>query len=103
SLLEEVGIGQVAAAIEARVQRLSQGLLAIPGVRLHSPQDAARRAGIVSFSLDGVDNATLYQQLKEAHVVCIPRGPGVRFSPHFYTERRVIDETLALVRQIAER
>lgn len=103
SLLEEVGIGQVAAAIEERVHWLSTGLLAIPGVRLHSPLDAGNRAGIVSFSIDGVENTEVHQRLKAAQVVCIPRGPGVRFSPHFYTERRVIDATLAIVRKIAER
>lgn len=102
SLLEEVGMEQVAAAIEQRVQWLCTGLLEIPGVRLHSPQVSHRRAGIVSFSVEGVDNARVYQQLKREHVVCIPRGPGVRFSPHFYTERRVIDETVAIVRRIAE-
>lgn len=102
SLLEAVGMENVAAAIEQRVQWLSAGLLEIPGVRLHSPMLPQRRAGIVSFSLVGVDNASVYQQLKQAQVVCIPRGPGVRFSPHFYTERRVIDETLAIVRRIAE-
>ncbi|MCU1720838.1 aminotransferase class V-fold PLP-dependent enzyme [Pseudomonas sp. 5P_5.1_Bac1] len=103
SLLEEVGMEQVAAAIAERVRWLHDGLGAIPGVRLHSPQDPARRAGIVSFSIDGVDNAEVHRQLKENQVVCIPRGMGVRFSPHFYTERRVIDETLAIVREIAER
>ncbi|MCU1733836.1 MULTISPECIES: aminotransferase class V-fold PLP-dependent enzyme [unclassified Pseudomonas] len=103
SLLEEVGMEQVAAAIAERVRWLHDGLGAIPGVRLHSPQDPARRAGIVSFSIDGVDNAEVHRQLKENQVICIPRGMGVRFSPHFYTERRVIDETLAIVREIAER
>ncbi|MGH8464336.1 MAG: aminotransferase class V-fold PLP-dependent enzyme, partial [Pseudomonas sp.] len=73
------------------------------GVQLHSPQAPERRSGIVSFSIAGVDNAQAYHLLKQQQVVCITRGPGVRFSPHFYTSRQVIDETLALVRQIAER
>jgi len=103
SLLEEVGIEQVAAALHQRVTWLREGLAAISGVRLHSPQDPARRSGIVSFSIDGIDNFVVYQRLKQEQVVCIPRGPGVRFSPHFYTPRHVIDETLAIVRQIAER
>lgn len=103
SLLEEAGMEQVATALAERVRWLHDGLSAIPGVRLHSPQDPARRAGIVSFSIDGVDNAEVHRRLKENQVICIPRGLGVRFSPHFYTERRVIDETLAIVREIAER
>ncbi|MFK8329422.1 aminotransferase class V-fold PLP-dependent enzyme [Pseudomonas sp. BJa5] len=103
SLLEEVGIEQVAAALQQRVTWLRDGLAAIAGVRLHSPQDPARRSGIVSFSIDGIDNFVVYQHLKQEQVVCITRGPGVRFSPHFYTPKHVIDETLAIVRQIAER
>ncbi|MNR39205.1 hypothetical protein D3C85_1573890 [compost metagenome] len=53
--------------------------------------------------MDGVENAQIYQRLKQEQVICIPRGPGVRFSPHFYTPKSIIDETLAIVRQIAER
>ena len=103
SLLEEVGMEQVSALLAERVQWLYEGLAAIPGVQLHSPEDPQRRSGIVSFSIAGVDNAQAYNLLKEQQVICITRGPGVRFSPHFYTPRQVIDETLAIVRQIAER
>ena len=92
-----------AAALAERVGWLHDGLNGIPGVRLHSPQDPARRAGIVSFSIDGVANAEVHRRLQEQQVICIPRGAGVRFSPHFYTERRTIDETVAIVRKIAER
>lgn len=103
SLLEEVGMEQVSALLAERVQWLYDGLESIAGVQLHSPQAPERRSGIVSFSIAGVDNAQAYHLLKQQQVVCITRGPGVRFSPHFYTSRQVIDETLALVRQIAER
>ncbi len=101
SLLEEVGMEQVAALIAERVKWLQEGLSAIPGVTLHSPLNPARRAGILSFSIDGIDNQTVYEALKTQQVICIPRGPGVRFSPHFYTEKRVIDETVAIIASIA--
>ncbi|MGY4816062.1 aminotransferase class V-fold PLP-dependent enzyme [Pseudomonas chlororaphis subsp. piscium] len=101
SLLEEVGMEQVATLIAERVQWLQDGLNAIPGVRLHTPLNPARRGGIFSFSIDGIDNQQVYEALQQQQVVCIPRGPGVRFSPHFYTEKRVIDETLAIVAEIA--
>ncbi|WP_442113187.1 aminotransferase class V-fold PLP-dependent enzyme [Pseudomonas sp. NUPR-001] len=103
SLLEEVGMTQVAALLAERVGWLYDGLAAIPGVRLHSPEDPQRRSGIVSFSIAGLDNNNVHQRLKGEQVVCITRGPGVRFSPHFYTPKLIIDETLALVRRIAER
>ncbi|QLL15190.1 aminotransferase class V-fold PLP-dependent enzyme [Pseudomonas chlororaphis] len=101
SLLEEVGMEHVATLIAERVQWLQDGLNAIPGVRLHTPLNPARRGGIFSFSIDGIDNQVVYEALQQQQVACIPRGPGVRFSPHFYTEKRVIDETLAIVADIA--
>lgn len=101
SLLEDVGMEEVARLIAERVQWLQDGLSAIPGVRLHSPLNPARRGGIFSFSIDGIDNQQLWRQLMAQQVVCIPRGDGVRFSPHFYTEKRVIDETLAIVATLA--
>jgi selenocysteine lyase/cysteine desulfurase len=102
SLLEEVGMEKVAELIAERVQWLQDGLSAIPGVQLHSPLNPARRGGIFSFSIDGIDNQRLYEQLMQQQVVCIPRGPGIRFSPHFYTEKRVIDEALAILTTIAK-
>ncbi|MGV8918597.1 MAG: aminotransferase class V-fold PLP-dependent enzyme [Pseudomonas sp.] len=100
SLLEEVGMDQVAKLIGDRVLQLEEGLKSIPGARLHTSSNPERRAGILSFSLDGVENSKVFQRLMQEQVVCITRGPGVRFSPHFYTESRVIDETLAIVRQM---
>lgn len=101
SLLEEVGLEEVGRLVEERVQWLHEGLQAIPGVTLHSPGQGERRAGIVSFSVAGVDTLSLHSKLMKQQVVCIPRGPGVRFSPHFYTDQRVIERALALVRQFA--
>ena len=102
SLLEEVGMPTVATLIAERVQWLQDGLGAIAGITLHSPLNPARRGGIFSFSIDGIDNQVVYETLKAQQVVCIPRGPGVRFSPHFYTEKRVIDETIAIAAAIAK-
>ena len=98
-----MGLEQVSELLAERVQWLYEGLAAIPGVTVHSPEEPHRRSGIVSFSIAGVDNILVHQHLKHEQVVCIPRGPGVRFSPHFYTSRQVIDETVQIVRQIAER
>lgn len=101
SLLEEVGMTVVAEQLGQRVEQLHQGLTAIPGAQLHSPGDPSRRAGIVSFSLDGHANADIYRALSGHGVICAVRGPGVRFSPHFYTDHRLIDEVLRQVGQIA--
>ncbi|NWL80245.1 aminotransferase [Pseudomonas taiwanensis] len=102
SLLEEVGMDQVAAALAERVQWLQDGLAQIPGIQLLSPLNPLRRAGILTFRLDGWDNQLLFERLRAEQVVCAQRGGGIRFSPHFYTESHVIDETLALLRQMAD-
>lgn len=101
SLLEEVGIDQIAKAVTDRVMWLEEGLSTIDGVRLHSTRTAERRSGILTFSLDHKPTADVWQQLMRDQVVCLPRGPGIRFSPHFYTQSRVIEETLAIVKRIA--
>jgi len=101
SLLEEVGMQKVGNAVLERVKWLEEGLSAISGVRLHSSRDAERRSGILTFSIDGLQANTVWQQLMQNQVVCLPRGPGIRFSPHFYTQSRVIEDTLAIVRRVA--
>jgi selenocysteine lyase/cysteine desulfurase len=101
SLLEEVGIDQIGKAVTDRVMWLEEGLSTIDGVRLHSTRTAERRSGILTFSLDHKPTADVWQQLMRNQVVCLPRGPGIRFSPHFYTPSRVIEETLAIVKRIA--
>jgi len=101
SLLEEVGMERVGNAVLERVKWLEEGLRAIRGVQLHSAREAERRSGILTFSIDGLQASTVWQQLMHNQVVCLPRGPGIRFSPHFYTQSRVIEETLAIVRRIA--
>lgn len=101
ALLEEVGMAQVATLIEAHIAQLHTGIAALPGARLLSPQEPARRAGILTFSLAGRDNGQLFESLKQQQVVCAQRGGGIRLSPHFYTPDGVIEETLGLLRQLA--
>jgi selenocysteine lyase/cysteine desulfurase len=101
SLLEEVGMEQVGKAIIERVIWLEQGLSAIKGVQLHSSGQSNRRSGILTFSIDGQAAPDVWKQLMHHQVVCLPRGAGIRFSPHFYTQSRVIDDTLAIVQRIA--
>lgn len=103
SLLEDVGMVEVGKALEERMQWLQEGLSRLPGISLHSPTDPSRRAGILTFSLAGWEKQALFEQLKREQVICVQRGAGIRLSPHFYTEARVIDETLQLLRQLAAR
>ena len=101
SLLEEVAMERVAAELDERIEWLCQGLGELDGVDILSPTTPDRRAGILTFRLQGWDNAALFEQLKAEQVVCALRGGGIRFSPHFYTPQRVIDETMALLQELA--
>lgn len=102
SLLEEVGMVQVAALIEERVLQLQEGLQRLPGIHLHSPLNPARRAGILTFSLDGWDHQALFARLREQQVICAQRGKGIRFSPHFYTDPAVIEQSLDVLSQLRQ-
>ncbi|MCF6758122.1 class V aminotransferase [Stutzerimonas balearica] len=101
SLLEEVGMHQVAASLNERMEWLRAGLRQLPGIELLSPAQPERSAGIVTFRLAGSANQALFEQLKAEQVVCALRGGGIRLSPHFYTPAEVIDDTLALLRSLA--
>ena len=103
SLLEDVGMVHVADLLSERVQWLIDGLRQIKGSELFSPLEPERRAGIVTFNLANWDNQQLFERLKSEQVVCAQRGGGIRFSPHFYTKAAVIEETLALLNQLASR
>jgi len=101
SLLEEVGMAQVENALQERMQWLIDGLHKVPGARVHSAAARQQRAGILTFSLDGWQHQALFERLKDQQVICAQRGTGIRLSPHFYSDPRVIEETLALLRQLA--
>lgn len=103
SLLEEVGMLQVGQALAERIDHLHRELSAMTGVEVLSPGDPSRRAGIATFKVAGWENQALFQCLKAEQIVCALRGGGIRLSPHFYTRPEVIEQTLAVVRNLLAR
>ena len=103
SLLEEVGMTQVRSQLNERMDYLQRGLMEIPGAVVHSPKESRRRAGILNFTMDGWGQAPLFEALSQHHIVCAQRGAGIRLSPHFYTTGQVLDDTLSVIRQLADR
>ncbi|MGD8615132.1 MAG: aminotransferase class V-fold PLP-dependent enzyme [Gammaproteobacteria bacterium] len=100
-LLLEAGIDHVFHEVRANVQRLVDGLHELEAEFL-SPLEVARRAGVVTFRLPGCDQAGLFRRLQDAGVVCALRGGGIRFSPHFYTPRRVLDRAVEITIQASK-
>lgn len=97
-LLLEIGMDRIQQALQQRTAYLLQSIGALPGVQLLSPTAPERRAGIVTFTFRGMDNAWLHGELMKAGVICAARGGGIRWSPHFYTPQVVLDRALQVLR-----
>lgn len=97
SLFEELGCKEIEATLNAKVSRLMAGLANIDRVRLITPPDPRRRAGIVSFLIEGADCQALHRRLLENQVMCACRGGALRFSPHFYTPDQDVDKALDIL------
>jgi selenocysteine lyase/cysteine desulfurase len=96
SLLLEHGM----ASIQAQVLDNSRFLLerlAGAGMQLKTPLNAARHAGIVSFAHPHRDNQALFEGLLEKGVFCALRGGYIRFSPHYYTPRSLLEQAIGQV------
>jgi selenocysteine lyase/cysteine desulfurase len=108
SLLLEIGIDNVHEALIQRVDYLKTELgkihqLEILNQRNHTQNEAdlaKNTSGIVCFRIEGRDSKALYQALMAKGVICANRGGGIRFSPHFYTSKQVIDKSLAILKEL---
>jgi selenocysteine lyase/cysteine desulfurase len=98
-LLLEVGVDNVFNSVSSNVQYIID-LLSENKADLISSTEPGRRAGIVTFRLPGVASETLFRQLQAQGVICALRGGGIRFSPHFYTPRAVVQRAVGLALQI---
>lgn len=96
SLLLEIGIAEIEQRVLARAERLFAAIERLPQLRLVSSKESGRYAGIVTFAHRGRPNTELHAQLRKQNVICAPRGGGVRFSPHFYTDYEQLDRAVKL-------
>ncbi|HSW27961.1 MAG TPA: aminotransferase class V-fold PLP-dependent enzyme [Longimicrobiales bacterium] len=102
-------IGQ--AVIEARSRELTTALhdelVRIPGVRMFTPADPARRGAVLTFDPAGLDPAKVLAALESEGIVAASRGgsdrPGIRFSPHFYNTPEDVERAAAAIRKYVSR
>lgn len=92
-VLAEVGIATIRAHVHALHAPIIEWAQGHPGVRIVTPTDPSRRAGILSFVPP--ESHRTAEALEEAGVVFSVRDGAVRFAPHFYTTldeiREVVD------------
>lgn len=93
-LLLDLGMDRIEAALQSKMQYLTERLLAIPDLRILTTLDAGQRAGILTFIPPVKDLTDLYKKLMKNKVICAHRGGGIRFSPAFYTPLETIDRAV---------
>jgi selenocysteine lyase/cysteine desulfurase len=94
-LFGEVGHERVHALIAGRTAQVVRWAEAQAGVRLVTPREPERRAGIVS--LVPRDPLEASRHLQEAGVPHALREGAIRLAPHFYTGEEEVDRALALL------
>jgi selenocysteine lyase/cysteine desulfurase len=100
--------------IERRIKTLAgylkRELKKIPGVRLHTSQDAYLSGGLTAFSVEGVEPEKIVNYMREKYNIVVrtigSQGKGtygVRVSTHIYVSLRHIDMFLEGMRHLVRR
>jgi cysteine desulfurase/selenocysteine lyase len=90
----EVGVENIAPAIQALGDRLTEGALA-RGYEVLGKRTSATGAGIVSVRHPNKDSHLVVRRLKDRQMIAAPRQGWVRMAPHFYISPQEIDCVLA--------
>lgn len=91
-LFESVGWPRVHALVLERTEQIVQWTRGRSGVGLVTPEDPARRAGIVSLSV--ADPPAASRRLTSAGVPHSLREGTIRLAPHFYSSAEDVDRAL---------
>jgi selenocysteine lyase/cysteine desulfurase len=96
-LLLDIGIDNIQQLVLSNTEYLFEQLNAMGDIELLTSTQKGKFAGIVTFQKNTADNVSLYKHLQANDVICAYRGEGIRFSPHFHTDKQTMDKALALV------
>lgn len=97
SVLIEVGMSTVESKVLDNSRYLLTALAQLPNIQILTPHDLNRYAGIVTFRPRHHDTAALCNYLRQQGIICVQRGGGIRFSPHFYTPRQQLEQAITLI------
>lgn len=103
----KVGKERIHRRIHSLATRLKEGLVEIPGVRLHTSMDDYLACGLTAFSMEGVEPEALVNYLRERYNLVIrtigseERGTrGVRVSTHIFVSGDDVEKVLEGVRSM---
>jgi cysteine desulfurase / selenocysteine lyase len=91
--LLEVGIPNVAEAVNALAERVESGAQA-KGYQILKERTERTGSGIVSFRHPAIDARMIVSDLKRQNILAAPRQGWVRIAPHFYLSPEDIDQVL---------
>ncbi|MBV9158273.1 MAG: aminotransferase class V-fold PLP-dependent enzyme [Acidobacteriaceae bacterium] len=94
--LLEVGIEQIATAVESRANQLEAGVLE-KGYEVMVKRTTQTGSGIVSFRHPFLDCRSIVSDLKQNRIAAAPRQGWVRMSPHFYISPDDIEQAVELL------
>jgi selenocysteine lyase/cysteine desulfurase len=98
-LLLEVGVENVATAVQTLGDRIAEGAREL-GFELLGRRSVASGAGIVSIRKQRLDAQLIVKRLKDKGIIAAPRQGWVRLSPHFYISPEEIDMLIEELRNI---
>ena len=102
AFMSQVGPDRVAARIRRLGRYLRDGLSEIPGVVLETPTHPDLAAGMTRYGVDGLEGTTLQDELWRRRRIRVRGAPAVRHCTHIYNDFAKLDETLEVVRELAQ-
>ena len=93
SLFHELGADRIESYVRSLTAALMEWATATKGVKLLTPRDDARRAGIVAFTMPGHEEAS--KRLRHAGVTHSVREGALRLAPHFHNTLADVEKVIA--------
>lgn len=117
AFVERIGVNTIAEHEAALAKRLEEGLLEVPGLRVHGGHGGIGRTGIVTFNIGDVDSGLISDALENTYHISTRAGAhcaplmhialgtehqgAVRMSLGWFNTADEVDEAIAAVKEIA--
>ncbi len=100
SLLLEVGMEVVEKKVLDNAGYLKELIDHEDKLVLLTPMCPEFASGIVVFRHRTLENGELFRTLRNQGVICAQRGAGIRFSPHFYTSKAMMEKAVRIAAEV---
>ena len=98
--LRRIGIKRVYNYVLKITGDLMQSLSNLRGVRVITPKEEERRAGIITIRFEKADYMEVTRKLGEKGIIVSPRFKSVRMSPHIYNSEEDVSKASEEVKRI---